>query len=128
MTQDKQFFRMTSNPIEVNNHDNRIRADIFENEIFGAATHSIHSNIQPGNPKFLTVDLILIHIFIRPGMIVSGDDFKCSIGEDHRIDASSGTADTSADHLGHTSRNAIASDKTTRPVFDGSVIMHFIHK
>ena len=128
MTQDEELFGSSGSSIVIHYENDRIFTDIFEDEIFLVSSHPIDGDIQTGNPELLSVDLIVVHVFVGSRMIVSLDDSESFVGKEHRIDSSGSAADSSAFYARHSSHDSETGNRIAFPIFDSRIIMDLIHK
>ena len=128
MTEDEELFLASRSAVIIHDEHNRIGTDIFEDEIFLVASHPINSDIESGDSILFSVDEILIKVFPGPGMIVSGDDLECLVGDDSSIDTSGSAADTSSLDAGHASHDSESRNGIVLPIFSSRIIMDLIHE
>lgn len=128
LAEHEQFFFSTLSPIVIHNEDNWVFANIFEDKIFLARSHSINSYIQTRNPVFFSVNLILIEIFPGLSMIISRDNIECLIGNDSGIDTSRSPADSSTFYARDTTHDSESRDRILFSIVCIGIIMDLVHK
>lgn len=92
------------------------------------SSHPIDSDIKTGNPELLSVDLIIVHVFVGPRMIISLDDGEGFVGKEHRIDSSGSAADSSALYARYSSHDSETGNRIAFPIFYSWIIMDLIHE
>ncbi len=128
MTEDEELFLASRSAVIIHDEHNRIGTDIFEDEIFLVASHPVDGDIESGNPILFSVDEILIKVFPGSGMIVSGDDLECLVGDDSGIDTSGSAADASSLDIGYASHDSESRNRIALPIFSSRIIMDLIHE